>query len=69
MNRYLFSFASGMIALISISLAEEPVCKKCQIIREYNAEHPSKDQYYEDYLKEKGSDDKHKIEKADEKKD
>lgn len=33
---------------------EGPVCKKCQKIREYNAEHPENNYYwYDDYLKEK----------------
>lgn len=34
--------------------AEEPVCHKCQIIREYNRTHKETDFiYYEDYLKDK----------------
>lgn len=39
-------------AVISSSYAEEGGCAKCQMIREYNAEHPQKCGYYEDYLKE-----------------
>jgi hypothetical protein len=32
--------------------AEEPVCKKCQMIREYNAAHPENNyQYYDDYIR------------------
>jgi hypothetical protein len=33
-------------------MADEPVCKKCQVIREYNAAHPENNYYYyDDYLK------------------
>ena len=33
---------------------EGPVCHKCELIREYNAEHPENNYYwYDDYLKEK----------------
>lgn len=32
--------------------AEEPVCKKCQMIREYNAAHPENNyKYYDDYIR------------------
>jgi hypothetical protein len=34
-----------------LSLFGEPVCKKCEVIREYNKEHPGNYEYYEDYLK------------------
>lgn len=38
-----------------LAAAEEPVCKKCQMIREYNAAHPENNYfYYDDYVKEKG---------------
>lgn len=38
----------------SFVMAEEPVCHKCQIIREYNRTHKETDFiYYEDYLKDK----------------
>lgn len=38
----------------SYVMAEEPVCHKCQIIREYNRTHKETDFiYYEDYLKDK----------------
>jgi hypothetical protein len=29
----------------------EPVCKKCEVIREYNKAHPGDYEYYDDYLK------------------
>jgi hypothetical protein len=36
---------------------DAPVCKKCQVIREYNAAHPENNYYwYDDYLEEKGLD-------------
>ena len=32
--------------------ADEPVCKKCQMIREYNAAHPENNyEYYDDYIR------------------
>lgn len=31
-------------------LAAEPVCHKCEVIRDYNKDHPGFDGYYEDYL-------------------
>lgn len=40
------------IPFLSLFAEEEgPVCKKCQIIREYNAAHPENNyQYYDDYI-------------------
>lgn len=47
----LFIATLGMTSLS----ADDPVCKKCQLIREYNAKNPQK-QYadYRDYLKDNG---------------
>jgi|GEM_PF-2128976 len=33
--------------------ADSGICKKCQLVREYNEEHPSKYEFYDDYLKDK----------------
>lgn len=41
-----------LISNTSSSYAGDGVCAKCQMIREYNTEHPQKCGYYEDYLKE-----------------
>lgn len=35
----------------------EPVCKKCEVIREYNKSHPGDYEYYDDYLKNQKADD------------
>ena len=43
-----------MLFLLAFALlaADEPVCPKCEMIREYNAAHPENNYtYYEDYLK------------------
>lgn len=32
------------------SLFSQPVCEKCEVIREYNKKHPGDYEYYEDYL-------------------
>ena len=50
-----------MFTLLFVTTAlqaqEAPVCKKCQLIREYNAAHPENNYYwYDDYLQEKGLD-------------
>lgn len=44
-----FIYACSMI--INLSLLAEPVCHKCEVIREYNKEHPGEYEFYEDYLK------------------
>ena len=47
----------SLLALVTVLSAEEeaPVCKKCQVIREYNAAHPENNYYwYDDYLKDHG---------------
>lgn len=42
----------SLLALSNLVFAEEAVCKKCQVIREYNAAHPENNYYYyDDYLK------------------
>lgn len=40
------------ISFSGLSYAEA-VCKKCQLVREYNEKNPSKYEFYEDYLKDK----------------
>lgn len=44
-------FFSSIFLLIS-ELHAEPVCPKCEAIREYNKTHHKNYEYYEDYLKE-----------------
>lgn len=39
------------LSLIPLFLSAEPVCKKCEVIREYNKDHPGDFEYYDDYLK------------------
>lgn len=39
------------VSLSTTAFAEEGFCRKCQVMREYHREHPSKYTYYEDYLK------------------
>lgn len=39
------------LLLLPTLLLAEPVCKKCEVIREYNKEHPGDFEYYDDYLK------------------
>lgn len=52
------------LAVSSFSIAEEePVCHKCEIIREYNKKHPGDYEYYEDYLKHQKEDAKPEPEK------
>ncbi len=71
----LFTWVCVLFLLFSaapIHAEEEtgPVCKKCEMIREYNKQHPNNYEYYEDYLKEiNDSSDKGKVEKAEEKSD
>lgn len=43
----LFSLSSNFVLAM-----EEPVCEKCEVIREYNKTHHKNYEYYEDYLKE-----------------
>lgn len=39
----------------SLAASEGGTCPRCEIIREYNREHPENNYYwYDDYLKEKG---------------
>lgn len=40
-----------LLLLPLTSLIAEPVCPKCERIREYNKDHPGFDGYYEDYMK------------------
>lgn len=41
-----------LITLFSFNaLYAEPVCPKCEVIREYNKTHAGDYEYYEDYLK------------------
>lgn len=42
----------GLLSLFTLLSAEEAVCEKCKVIREYNAAHPENNYYYyDDYLK------------------
>lgn len=44
----------GLVCGLFIIADAEPVCHKCEIIREYNRTHKETDFiYYEDYLKDK----------------
>lgn len=43
-------FSILLSAFSSISLFADPVCHRCEVIREYNKEHPGDFEYYEDYL-------------------
>lgn len=47
MNKAIFTLIFTM-TFVAIS-AGEGACAKCQMIRKYNAEHPTKPQFYEDY--------------------
>jgi hypothetical protein len=44
-------FLVGYLALITLNLYADPVCPTCEVIREYNKEHPGKYEYFEDYQK------------------
>lgn len=40
------------IPVFLLQAEEGPVCKKCQMIREYNAAHPENNyEYYDDYIR------------------
>ena len=41
----------GICGALNLS-AGDSGCAKCQMIREYNATHPQKEEFYEDYLEE-----------------
>ena len=46
------SFISSVLVLTAFSLSSaEPVCHRCEEIREYNAEHHENFEYYDDYVK------------------
>lgn len=49
--RLIFLFA-GIVCSMTNLWAGDSGCQKCEMIREQNASHPQKSQYYEDYLKE-----------------
>lgn len=40
-----------ILCCVAASAYAEPVCKKCEIIREHNAQQTFNYEYYEDYLK------------------
>lgn len=51
-----FALTSLSLFLLSSLYAtdsEGAVCKKCQLVREFNEQHPSKYEFYDDYLKDK----------------
>jgi hypothetical protein len=50
--RNLNFIALTSIVSFSIAIFAED-CKKCQLVREFNKENPSKYEFYEDYLKDK----------------
>ena len=53
MNRKIFKLFIVCAATYMTNIsAGDSGCAKCQMIREYNATHPQKEEYYEDYLKE-----------------
>lgn len=54
--------------LLPAILLAEPVCKKCEVIREYNKSHPGDFEYYDDYLKSQKNGDAKEAPKAEEKK-
>jgi hypothetical protein len=41
----------GIVGTLNLT-AGDSGCAKCQMIREYNAAHPQKEEFYEDYLEE-----------------
>lgn len=45
----LFMLSSGAV-YASVYASDGPVCHQCEVIREYNKQHPGDFQYYEDYL-------------------
>lgn len=50
--RYLLLSCLAATALIpALRAEEEPVCHRCEVIREHNKKHPGEYEYYEDYLK------------------
>lgn len=55
MKKILFSF---VFFAFSSGVAEEPVCKKCEVIREHNKQNPGDYEYYDDYLKAQGKEKK-----------
>jgi hypothetical protein len=48
-------FLLGFSVITGSAFSDEgPVCHKCELIREYNAQHPENNYYwYDDYVKEK----------------
>lgn len=53
--KFLFLFLTALA--LNCYAEDAPVCKKCQVIREYNAAHPENNYYwYDDYLKENNLD-------------
>ena len=48
--RFLFTCFAAIAPFASFA-EEEPVCHRCEIIREHNKKHPGDYEYYEDYLK------------------
>lgn len=52
MKNLTITLLSLFIGMNGLTYAEA-VCKKCQLVREYNEKNPSKYEFYEDYLKDK----------------
>ncbi len=52
MKNLTLTLCALFISITGLSYAEA-VCKKCQLVREFNEKNPSKYEFYEDYLKDK----------------
>ena len=67
MKKFIFL---SLLASGFLQAENAPGCKKCQLIREFNAAHPENNYYrYDDYLEEKGLDKEgKKVESQDSKK-
>lgn len=51
MQRYAFFLMTTIFCLKLFTLDAQNACRKCHILRDYHENHPSKYEYYEDYLK------------------
>lgn len=58
----MYKLALLSIIFFSAAYADDVVCKKCQVIREYNESHPENNYYwYDDYLKDQKAGDSKKL--------
>lgn len=53
MKKLSLSLLTLFISLNTLTAADGGICKRCQLVNEYNLEHPSKYEFYDDYLKDK----------------